>query len=143
MVIARDAHEAELFRRGPTDGWQLIHRDTGHDQLDDGAWNGGRIDAWREGALQARGAQGHRPDHPPCGVQISDGNAVRRNFGVGSGVDWQVAGQGGRVVLAVRGKLPLNAPSRPARMRADFAGRIPAPAAAPDAARSLPSMKRR
>lgn len=43
VILARDADEALVFRRGPAAWFQLIRWDTRHDKFDDGAWIRGRI----------------------------------------------------------------------------------------------------
>jgi hypothetical protein len=43
VIMARDAHEAVIFRRGPTEWFQVIRWDTRHDRFHDGAWIRGRI----------------------------------------------------------------------------------------------------
>jgi hypothetical protein len=112
--MVHDAHDAESFCRGPINRCQLIH--------------------W-----YAR----HHLDRPPRRLQISCGNPALLGFGVGPVVDWQGADQGDRPAFAARGKLPLRTPSRPGRLLADFNGRIPALAAAPDWARRPLSTERR
>jgi len=43
VIMAAAAHEAVIFRRGPSAWFQLIRWDTLHDRFDDGAWIRGRI----------------------------------------------------------------------------------------------------
>jgi hypothetical protein len=107
-------NDAESFSRGPINRCQLIR--------------------WY--------ARDH-PDRPPRRLQIRCGNLALLDFGVGPVVDWQGADQGDRPAFAARGKLPLRTPSRPGHLLADFNGRIPTPATAPDWARRPLSTKRR
>jgi hypothetical protein len=43
VIMASNAHEAVVFRRGPSAWFQVVRWDTRHDRFDDGAWIRGRI----------------------------------------------------------------------------------------------------
>jgi len=79
VIMARDAHAAVIFRRGPTDWFQLIRWDTRHDRFDDGAWIRGRIypekcDLSPDGALlvySVHKSAGLRTAYTDCWTGIS------------------------------------------------------------------------
>jgi hypothetical protein len=147
-LLVYSVHKSAGLRTAYTDCWTGISRSPWLNAL--ALWpmgttygGGGRFDACRSVTLRMCGAQGHHPEHPPRGLQVSCGNPALHDFGVAPGVDWQGADQGGRAVFAARGKLVHGTPGQPGRLLADFNGRIPAPMAAPDwACRPLSTTRR-
>jgi hypothetical protein len=79
VIMARDAHEAVIFRRGPTEWFQVIRWDTRHDRFHDGAWIRGRIypekcDLSPDGALlvySVHKSSGLRTPYTDCWTGIS------------------------------------------------------------------------
>lgn len=79
VIMARDAHEAVIFRRGPSAWFQVIRWDTGHDLFHDGAWIRGRIypekcDLSPDGALlvySVHRSAGLRTPYTDCWTGVS------------------------------------------------------------------------
>jgi hypothetical protein len=139
-LLVYSVHKAAGLRTAYTDCWTGISRSPWLAAL--ALWptgttygGGGRFDADRRVTLRVCAADGHHPDHPPCGLAVRCGAPPMHEVSRVPGVDWQGHDQRGRTFHAARGKLLLGTAAKPGRVLADFNGRLPDPVAAPAWAR--------